>query len=60
MKLSTKAKSIKKVPEGWICSLSAYRKLVDFIKPEYLESHKDWDTETILDMIKTESRLRRY
>lgn len=57
MKLSKEAKAIKKVPEGWICSLSAYRKLYDFIRPEYLEQHKDWDTETILDMIRVETRL---
>ena len=61
MRLSNEAKAIKKVPEGWICSLKAYRRLFDFVKPEYLESHKDWDDETIFDMIRIETRLaRRY
>lgn len=59
MALSEKAKSIKQVPEGWTCSLKAYRRLVDFVKPEYLESHKDWDDETIFDMIRVETRLAR-
>ena len=59
MTLIEKEKAIKKVPEGWICSLSAYRKLVDWVKPEYLDMHKDWDTESILDMIRYENRLAR-
>ena len=57
MALSEKAKAIKKVPEGWVCSLKAYRRLVDFVRPEYLEHHKDWDDETIFDMIRVETRF---
>lgn len=59
--LSMEAKQIKQVPEGFICSLKAYKKLFDFVKPEYLNSYKDYDDETINDMIKVETRLaRRY
>lgn len=61
MTLSIKAKAIKQVPDGWTCSLKAYRRLVDFICPEFLEDYKDWDDESILNMIKVETRLaRRY
>ena len=59
--LSIEAKQIKQVPEGFTCSLKGYRKLFDFVKPEYLNSYKDYDDETINDMIKVETRLaRRY
>ena len=54
MALSAQAKQIKQVPEGFICSLKAYRKLFDFIKPEYLQDYKDFDDETISDMIRVE------
>lgn len=60
MALSTQAKEIKQVPEGFICSLKAYRRLFDFIRPEYLQDYKDFDDETIYDMIKVESRSSRY
>ena len=60
MALSAQAKQIKQVPEGFICSLKAYRKLFDFIKPEYLQDYKDFDDETISDMIKVEKRLMTY
>lgn len=61
MALSIEAKQIKQVPEGFMCSLKGYRKLFDFVKPEYLNSYKDYDDETINDMIKVETRLaRRY
>lgn len=60
MTLSAEAKQIKQVPEGFICSLKAYRKLFDFVKPEYLKNYKDFDDETINDMIKVENRLYRY
>lgn len=56
MALSAQAKQIKQVPEGFICSLKAYRKLFDFIKPEYLQDYKDFDDETISDMIKVEKK----
>lgn len=59
MKLSSEAKQIKQVPEGFICSLKGYRKLFDFVKPEYLNSYKDYDDETINDMIRIESKLAR-
>lgn len=60
MALSTQAKEIKQVPEGFICSLKTYRRLFDFIRPQYLQDYKDFDDETIYDMIKVESRLSRY
>ena len=60
MALSEQAKQIKQVPEGFVCSLKAYRKLFDFVKPEYLNSYKDFDDETISDMIRVENRLSRY
>lgn len=60
MTLSAESKQIKQVPEGFICSLKAYRKLFDFVKPEYLKNYKDFDDETINDMIKVENRFNRY
>ena len=60
MTLSAEAKQIKQVPEEFICSLKAYRKLFDFVKPEYLKNYKDFDDETINHMIKVETRLNRY
>ena len=57
--LSTEAKAIKKVPEGWICSLPAYRRLYDWVSPKFLNDYKDWDSESILDMIRLENRLAR-
>ena len=60
MTLSAEAKQIKQVPEEFICSLKAYRKLCDFVKPEYLKNYKDFDDETINNMIKVENRFNRY
>ena len=60
MTLSAESKQIKQVPEGFICSLKAYRKLFDFVKPEYLKNYKDFDDETINNMIKVENRFNRY
>lgn len=60
MTLSAEAKQIKQVPEEFICSLKAYRKLFDFVKPEYLKNYKDFDDETINNMIKVENRFNRY
>ena len=57
--LSLEAKSIKKVPEGFICSLPTFRKLYDWVKPEYLNDYKDWDDESIKNMIRIENRLAR-
>lgn len=57
--LSTEAKQIKQVPEGFICSLKAYKKLFDFVKPEYLEDYKDWDDYSITCMIRQETKLAR-
>ena len=53
--------TIKTVPEGFKCSLKGYRKLVKFICPQFLNDYKDFDDETINDMIRVETRLaRRY
>lgn len=61
MALSEKAKAIKQVPEGFSCTLKGYRKLVDFVCPQYLDSFKDYEDEDIKDMIRVETRLaRRY
>lgn len=61
MALSEKAKAIKQVPEGFSCTLKGYRKLVDFICPQYLNSYKEYTDEDIKDMIRVETRLaRRY
>lgn len=59
MKLSAEAKQIKQVPEGFICNLTTYRRLFDFVKSEYLEDYKDWDDYSILEMIRIESKLAR-
>jgi len=59
MALSEKAKSIKQVPDGFSCSLKGYRKLIDFVREEYLESYKDYEDQDIIDMIKIENRLAR-
>ena len=61
MALSEKAKTIKQVPEGFSCTLKGYRKLVDFVCPQYLDSYKEYTDEDIKDMIRVETRLaRRY
>lgn len=61
MALSEKAKTIKQIPEGFSCTLKGYRKLVDFIRPQYLNSYKEYTDEDIKDMIRVETRLaRRY
>ena len=57
--LSAEAKQIKQVPEGFKCSLKTYRKLFDFVKPEYLEDYKHWDDYSICCMIKQETKLMR-
>lgn len=59
MALTLEAKQIKVVPEGFQCSLKVYRKLFDFVKPEYMEDYKEWDDQSILDMIRVEGRLAR-
>lgn len=57
--LSEKAKAIKEVPEGFSCTLKGYRKLVDFVCPQYLECYKDYEDQDITDMIRHENRLVR-
>lgn len=59
MALSEKAKAIKQVPDGFSCSLKGYRKLVDFVKEEYLDCYKDYEDQDIKDMIRIENRLAR-
>lgn len=59
MALSKEAKQISQVPVGFNCSLKAYQRLFDFIKPEYLQDYKDLDDECIYDMIGVESKLGR-
>ena len=57
--LTQEAKEIKQVPNGFKCTLKAYRRLFDFIKPQYLNDYKDWDDDSILTMIRVENRLAR-
>ena len=57
--LSEKAKAIKQVPEGFSCTIKGYRKLVDFIRPEYVECYKDYTDQDIIYMIRVENRLAR-
>lgn len=47
------------VPQGFSCTLKGYRKLVNFIKPEYLHQYKDFQDQDIDDMIKVEKKLSR-
>lgn len=59
MALSEKAKAIKQVPNGFSCTIKGYRKLVDFVCPQYLDAYKDYEDQDIIDMIRIETRLAR-